>query len=336
MTNPIFEESDRRAALRRMIGLAVAPVGLPMLGQLLSVPLIAPAYAQYAIHPADVSKGNVVHIPAAAARTTMTAEWNTGLLKGNDFRIAESKAAFEKAPANAARFEAKLYNFPSGNFRRMTYKAGGPVLHQITHETEIYILAGSATLSPFPGFPGKPMTIRAGDALFLPAGIISNPKASEDFVMLQGFVNRTVREAKSAIITSRQATTAQFAEWQADGKDIRAETPAEIRKAPKTAHRITTRRYQFDGNAILAVTLSGGRSNTTMRQGDDQLVYVVSGRVRRTEGDQTFELAPGDAARQKIGNSGHWEPLEQTLVIATPAPLKPGMMSPAALTGQQV
>ena len=58
------------------------------------------------------------------------------------FRIAGNKAAFEKAPPEAARAEAKLYDFPSGSLRTLTFKKGGPVMHQITFETEIYVLSG--------------------------------------------------------------------------------------------------------------------------------------------------------------------------------------------------
>jgi uncharacterized cupin superfamily protein len=332
MTNPISDESDRRTALLRLAGLAAAPVALPMLASVLGAdgpPLISAAQA--AANPGALAmQGDLVHISAAEARTSMAAEWFTGDVDntGGPFRTAASKDAFAKAPAEAARYEAKLYNFPTGSLRTLTFKKGGPIQHLITFETEIFVLAGSATLTPIPGHPGKPITVSAGDALFLPSGYLNSPKASDDFVVLLAYVGRTVREAKKSIITAKQAVVSEIAQWNGEGGPMQATKSDEIRKAPKDAHRLTVRRYAGDGNTIFGLTLRGGRGNTTTRTGSDHLVYVVKGRVRRKEGDQTFELAAGDCTREKVGNAGYWEPLEETVCVATEAPFNPGMLPP--------
>jgi uncharacterized cupin superfamily protein len=327
MTNPVSEDSDRRRILQLMIGLAAVPVGV---AGVVRLPLISRAEA--AGNPgAQPNQGDLVHIPAASAPTTMIAEWYTGDTDNTSgpFRIAASQAAFDKAPASAARYEAKLYNFPSGSLRRLTFKKGSPVVHLITFETEIYVLSGTASLTPLPGFSGNSVKVSAGDALFLPSGYLNSPEASEDFVILQAFVSRTVSEAKSAIIAPGQAVGSEIVEWEADGKEVRATNRDEIRRAPKNAHRLTLKRYVAEGNSIRVVTLRGSRGSTDTTSGTDVLIYIAKGRVRRKEGNQMLDLVAGDCMREMIGNPGYWEPLEESVFIATDAPMNPGLPPPA-------
>ena len=334
MANPQSELPDRRTALQAMIGFAAVPAALTVgyAFDVAGIPLISPALA-IGLHGMHAGQGDVIHIPAASAPSTMIAEWVQFEAKDGypNFGIAATKEAFAKAPPTAARYEAKLYNFPSGSLRTLTYKAGGPVLHMITYETGIYVLSGTATLIPLPGHPGKPVTVRGGDALFLPTGYLSSPKASEDFVILQAFVSRGVREAKKGIITTKEAAPIEGVEWQVDGKEFRLDGLGEIRKAPKDAHRISSRRHIFDGLTFYAVTLSGGRSNVDTRGDMDILMYIAKGRVRRTQGNQAMELVAGDCTRQSAGQSDFWEPHEETLFIAVRAPMNPNMLPPAAV-----
>ena len=332
MANFISDHASRRSALRQVIGVGAVSVGLPLLARTLGgdgSPLISAAHA--AANPgAQRNQSDLVYIAGSNAPTTTIAEWSDPAAPTGPFRIAASKTALERAPATAARYEAKLYNFPSGSLRVLTFKKGGPVMHLITFETEIYVLQGSATLTPLPGIAGKPVKVSAGDALFLPSGHLSNPRASEDFVILQAFVGRTVRDAKGAIISSKQAAKSETAEWEENGKEVRATKPDEIRKAPKSAHRLSLKRYVSEGNSIRVATLSGGRSANFINNRVDVLIYIAKGKVRRKEGDQMYELVAGDVIREKLGNPGYWEPSEETVFIATDAPVLPGMLPPAS------
>ena len=49
------------------------------------------------------------------------------------------------------------------------------MVHQITFETEIYVLQGEVTVD----VAGKPTTLKAGDAAFLPSGIMRKDAADE-------------------------------------------------------------------------------------------------------------------------------------------------------------
>ena len=260
-------------------------------------------------------------IPGSAAPSKTHAEWYDAKAPAGPNHIAANANALAKAPANSSKYEAKLFNYPSGSLRVLTWKKGEAVYHQVTFETEIYVLQGTATLTPLRGFKSKPVKLNQGDALFLPSGVIDNPKPTEDFVILQAFVNTTDKTGKRAIIDAKNAKETQTAQWQADGKDMTASKPDDVRKAPANAARFTTKRYEFEGSSIRVATLKkGGRTNLNKQARADVLIYLAKGRLRRQEGDQSFEMVAGDTTREKMDNTGYWEILEDSVFIATDAP----------------
>src|SRR4051812_38104174 len=109
MTDQSSAKPHRRAILHRMLGVAAAPVLTGILTA--RAPLIpsASAAAYVGVQP---MQGGVVHIPGASAPTVTIAEWMDPKAVTGPFRIAQSKAALERAPATAARYEAKVYDFP--------------------------------------------------------------------------------------------------------------------------------------------------------------------------------------------------------------------------------
>jgi uncharacterized cupin superfamily protein len=322
---------DRRGVLRRF----AAAGALPLLGGLRlgdGAPLVSAAQAAADYPGVQRNQGDVVHIPGAAVAPTRVAEWlDPGFIIG-PYRIAASKAALETAPADASRYDAKLYNFPSGSLRVLTFRKGAPAMHLITFETIVYVLQGSATLAPVKGHPGTPVTIAAGDALFLPSGHIGNPKPREDVVLLLALVSPTVRDAKKAIVAALQAKVREFAHWQADGKEYAAITADEVKKAPKTATRFTTKVYGFEGSSLRVTTLTPGRTNSIVTARSDVLLYITKGRMRRMEGDRLLDpVVAGDAVRERVGNPGYWDVLEESSFIAVDAPLNPALDSPTSL-----
>ena len=324
MTTDLPDKPDRRTALTRVFGVGAASVALPLVSR-----LIPEAQAASAHVGAQKNQGDVIFIPGRDAVTTTLAEWQDPKVATGPFRIAASKQALERAPKEACRYEAKTYNYPSGSIRVLTFKKGGPLHHMISFETEILVLAGSATLTPLPGLAGKPVTVKAGDALFLPSGNFTAPKLSEDLVLLTFLVSNTKKDAKASIIKGSDLKATVSMEWEEGGKEVNARTPEEMKKAPKGAHQLTLKRYVFDGNSIRHATLKGGKSGNFKNTRVDVLIYIAKGKVRRIEGDQTLELVAGDTIREKLGNPGWWEPHEETIFIATDAPVNPGLAPPS-------
>jgi uncharacterized cupin superfamily protein len=305
-----------------MAGLSAAAAALMVRDWPEGPSLISSAHAQSST---GVRKGlgEILSIASADAHTVQMAEWTEENAPTGRDRIAASKETLARAPDFAARYEAKLHNYPSGSLRVLTYKKGGAVNHQITFESQIYIISGTATLSPLKGLPGTPVTVKAGDALFLPTGVLTNPQADEDFVILQQFVSYTKPGAKQAIMSADKAESYETAQWDEGGKSFSTREPAEVKKAPATAARWATKRYVFEGNSIRVASFKkGGRTNLVTTGRTDVLIYIAKGHFRRKEGDAIIELKAGDTLREKMGNPGYWDVLEESTFIATDAPVK--------------
>ena len=307
------DKPDRRTLLRNLAGLGALPVALPVIRRALDNTggsLISTAHA--ADFPATpAGQGDISHIPGASAPSSRIAEWyDSTQTPGNGYSIAATPAGFEKAPATASRYETRLYVFSSGTLRTLRFKKDVPSFHLITFETMIYVLSGTAILAPLDNHPGTPLTVAAGDALFLPSGVLKNPRPSEELVILQCFVERTVRNAQKSVVTSKQANTLDAVDWQVKSNTVRTKT------------------YPFDGNKLRIITLNKARSARVAPKRADILLYVAKGKARRTDGNHLVQVVAGDCVREKIGGTASWEPLEETTLVAIDARLDPAMLPP--------
>jgi quercetin dioxygenase-like cupin family protein len=338
MSSLIPDKTDRRSALRRVIGAGAASLALPLMPRLIGVDASSLISSAQAAGNPGVRKGQgeLVYIAGKDAETRMIAEWYDPKGATGPYRIAGNKAAYDRAPkeGSVSHYEAKTFNFPSGSIRLLTWKKGEPVRHMITFETEIFVLKGSATVEPLLGFTHKPYKIVKGDAVFMPQGYITNLKTTEDTVLLTFLVSASKSDTKFSLVHAKDAPISKSMMWDDNGKIVTASKPEEMKKAPKVAIKQSVQRYAFDGNSIRVATLSkGGRTPTfTIPPRTDVVIYIPQGRFRRQEGNQMLELSAGDALREKIGNPGWWEPLEDNSVfIASDAPVNPGVLPSASL-----
>ncbi len=317
-------KTSRRSAFRKALGYSAAIAGLAAgkwnKGAGFSLIPFAQAQSHAGVRG---NNGDILAVKGRDAITSQMAEWvNVNSRPGRN-RIVMSEEARGRAPDDASHYEAKFYNFPCGNLRTLTFKKGTPVFHQITFEAHIYVLQGSATLRPLAGLSGERVTVKEGDALFLPSGVLESENADEDFIILQHFVAYTSENPRSTIVTADEALSYQTAQWQGGDEQFTLRTPNDdVSKAPANATRWSSNRYNFDGNSIRVATFKkGGRSNLGTTQRRDVLIYISKGHFRRHEGDDVFDLRAGDVLREKMGNPGYWEPLEDSQFIATDAPI---------------
>jgi quercetin dioxygenase-like cupin family protein len=161
----------------------------------------------------------------------------------------------------------------------------------------------------------------------MPQGYITNLKTTEDTVLLTYLVSATKSDAKFSIVHAKDTQIGRNVTWEENGKIVTANKPEDMKKAPKLAIKQSTQRYTFEGNSIRVTTFStGGRTRPFTISGNDVIIYIPQGRFRRKEGSQMLVLSAGDALREKIGDEGWWEPLEDNSVtIATDAPLNPSV-----------
>lgn len=230
-------------------------------------------------------------------------------------RIAEGEAAVARAPSDATRYSAKEYVFPMGALRVLTFERdAGPVVHQITFETELFLLAGSATV----GVGDEVVAIEAGDAVFLPSGVLRNDQPKEDTIVALFYVHQTADEPAAAVVRSRDVEAVRIAQYVRDGEAVTATKQSDLAKAPEDAGVFDLRRYAFGGNSIRHARLfAGGKTTPATNSRSDILIYITKGRMRRIEDGKTYEVVAGDAIREEFGKTGHWELLEESEFLAT-------------------
>lgn len=268
---------------------------------------------------------DLIFIPAKTAPVMPMAEWEVvqkvaGEQTGSRVLIGEGPAGVARAPEGASKYTAKAYKFPTGAARVLTFrKADGPVIHQITFESELFMLQGSAEVTVL----DKTVTLSKGDAVFLPSGVLRNMKPSEDTVVLQFFVGSTSEQPRASVIHAKDLPETSLAQWQSEGKWITARTPEEQGNAPPEAARYSVKRYAFDGNSIRHARLQKGGRTAPAKYDVDVLIYIAKGRMIRHEGDQVFEVVEGDVLREMKGATGHWVLTEDSEFISTDAPHDP-------------
>jgi len=208
-----------------------------------------------------------------------------------------------KAPPNASRYDSQTFHFPHGDVRVLTFrKATGGVVHQITTETEIYVVKGSATVN----VRGAPVEIVAGDVVNLPSGVLrSVPGKAEDTTIVAYTVANTTKDAKSAVVR---------------GADLPTPVLAGGPKAGVGGATTAVKRYTFDGNSIRVAHLAGSGKTSPYTGNVDVLIYVASGHLRITVGDESREVSAGDVLCEEAGKPSFWEVLADSSFVATNSP----------------
>lgn len=221
--------------------------------------------------------------------------------------IAAGPKELERAPENAVRYDSQTFKFPSGTGRVLTFKkANGGVLHQITTETILYVVKGSATV----GVAGKQTKIQAGDVVNLPSGVLRNVKGKgEDTTVLLWTVGH-VAPSKSVLIRGKDTKATTIAASGPKGSDSGAKTDV--------------KRYNFEGNSVRVAHLTGPGKTNPANPNVDVLIYLVSGRMMITVGDETKEVRAGDMLREQAGKPTYWDVLEESTFVATNAPFPHG------------
>jgi quercetin dioxygenase-like cupin family protein len=248
----------------------------------------------------------------ATVPTVQRAEWER---RGQILR-SEGPLAVSKAPAGASVYEVKTFDCTCGKLEVLTYKKGQPILHKITTETQLYILAGSVEV----GVAGKPTIVSAGDAINLPTGALRSKAAAGDTQILAFSVMTADKEPKAQVVNAKDAVVRPSAQWMEEGKLKLVRLPEEIVKAPPGAGIGFSRPFGF--NQFRLQNYKGGGKLASYTPPLSGMVYVVSGRSRIQIGDESVVVSQGDFVFEE-GNVPHgWELSDEIVFLATNAPLK--------------
>jgi quercetin dioxygenase-like cupin family protein len=252
---------------------------------------------------APIPAGPLV-IRAADAPAVSMAEWEiiqTGAAEQTGARvlIAAGAAELARAPPEAVRYTSRTYRFRNGSLRVLEFtRAAGGVLHQITSETQLYVIRGSATV----GVRGESLKLEAGDVVSLPSGVLrSVPGRAEDTAVLLQTV-RLPPTARAMRVPARDARPVRVASVDATGR--------------KRA-RVQVQRYTFDGNSIRVAKLTGPGRTDVVRPPVDAMIYLLSGRMRITLGDEQHDVGAGDALVEPAGMPTYWDVEGVSTFVAT-------------------
>jgi quercetin dioxygenase-like cupin family protein len=218
--------------------------------------------------------------------------------------IAAGPEEIARAPATAIKYDSQTFRFPTGSLRVLTFnkKAGG-VLHQITTETQIYVLKGSGVVD----VRGVPTEIRAGDVVNLPSGVLRSRKGKpEDTKILAFTVGHTMKDAKATVVRGKDTPDKPLTEGPKSGVD--------------TA-KVSVQRYVFDGNSVRVARLKAPGKTSVAKPATDVLIYVASGQMQITVGNEVKEVSAGDVLREEAGLPTFWDVRKDSMFIATNAPL---------------
>jgi quercetin dioxygenase-like cupin family protein len=262
--------------------------------------------------PAD-ARSNVVF--GKDVPTVPMAEWEiiqtgAGEQTGSRILIAAGEDELKRAPPNAARYDSKTFRFRNGEIRVLSFrKAAGGVLHQVTTETQLYVVAGSATV----GVGGADVRVGPGDVVNLPSGVLRSVAGRpEDTTVVLYEVRSASKAPKASVVRAKDTPPAPIASGEKSGQG---------------GAKVAVRRYAFDGNSIRVATLRGKGRTSVATPKDDVLIYLLSGRMQITIGDEVRTVAAGDALNEAAGLPTHWDVYEDSSFIATNAP---GVLPPAA------
>ena len=183
-----------------------------------------------------------------------------------------------KAPSHATTYSAKQANWPTGRVRVMTFeKASGGVLHPITDETLLYVLAGTARVR----VGGSTVSLTAGDVVSHPSGALRNAGMAAD----------------ATIITwTAPSLTGETTPTYVKGADV----------AEGGFGSIALKRYQFPGNSVRAVKLAAGGNTNANKAATDSLIYITGGLLTFHQNGQGFVVTEGDFVREIAGLEHFW------------------------------
>lgn len=234
--------------------------------------------------------------------------------------IAEGTQAVDNAPDHATKYTAKEYNYPMGSLRLLFFeKDAGPVIHQITFETQLMMLKGAASV----GIAGKTVQLNEGDAVFLPSDVLRNDNPEGDTIVATWVVSNSAEDGKASVVRGDDLPIRSLAQWMDGNEGVTVMTPEEIANAPGHAGKFDIKRYSFDGNSIRQAILHKGGRTSHATNGRDILIYITKGRMLRTEDGVEYEVVAGDTIREAYQKTGWWDLLEDSEFLATDMVLDP-------------
>ena len=212
-------------------------------------------------------------------------------------------------PYDASVVDARLYNFPTGQLRKLYFRAG---MRSAWHTNEDDIVMYNLAMLHQVEFVGnKVFDGYPGDATLHPAGTRHHSETIEAGWKAEFAFAAQGRSGVDLIAESARGKALQSLVERVEG----GRRKVQIAAANQTAGRFSAVTYSFPGYTLVEARYPRGEAIGIHTNATEKLAYVVSGRLRVTIDRVTEEIGPGDMLRMMADRPFAREALEDSVVL---------------------
>ena len=238
-------------------------------------------------------------------------EWETGGVQHNGW--GENAKG---VPEGAIKLTLKLFNFPTGQLRKLYFGEGGRTPVHLNHDDIILYSLGTSQVEVV----GREVfASHPGDASLHPAGVMHYSQT-----VAPGWRGEFAFKAQGKAgldpvpLAGRDKPLHAVSEW-VDGSVRKFAYDAKDRPVTSTA-----RVFSFPGYELIEAHLPRGATLPAYTPDAERLLYVVSGRLKVTSGNESGVVGAGDMVRVAKGQRFARETLDDAVVLDVEASQTPG------------
>ena len=217
-------------------------------------------------------------------------------------------------PYDAARIGLKLFNFETGQVRLIDFDDGTRTpLHACKHQDALFY---GLTATQIEFVNNAVHHAHPGDASIHPEGTVHHSETIIGGTRVEfGFAPQGRSGRDLVAIPGRDLTLHHVADRVVDGGCVRVWADEALMDGAPGEGAYRAKLFQLPAYAILEAHYPTGSAVAAHINADEKIVYVISGRLQITTGDETGEIGAGDCYRMAAGKTFAREALADTVLI---------------------
>ena len=280
----------------------------------------SPGFARAQIDPGKL----ILH--ARDVETLVVYEWSENGVQRNSFGDQDMVV-----PDGAARLELQLYNFPTGQLRKLYFAKGTRTPWHANHD-DIILYGLDAHQLEFVG--NQTFHSRPGDATLHPSGVDHHSETIVAGTRVE-FAFEAQNKSGRDLIALRGTDMAlhKVSEWVVGGQrrqwiDDALSTPQRRAQAMRgksmhEAGQYRARMFYFPAYTMIEMHLPKGQRLERHKNASEKLLYVLRGKLRVTTERITDVVGPGAMVRMASGKTFAREALARSVVLELEASVTP-------------
>ena len=214
----------------------------------------------------------------------------------------------QTAPYDAVKIDARLYNFPSGQLRKLYFEKGARTPWHLSKDQDLIFYY---TLRQVEFVDDQVVIDAPGDVSMHPSGVMHHSEVLQAGPRLEFAFAPQGKSGKDLIaLPGREMTLHEATESVEGGHRV-----VTYGKTDKAGAKFTAKLFQFPGYLLVEAHLPKGETLPVHKNADEKLLYVLEGRLKVTSDTATDEVGPGDMVRQIAGRPFAREALEDSVVL---------------------